>query len=121
AHDVYHGTVEPLYSLIPAGIAGHTTAFFEVSGDDPRPDRAEAVLREAGFTRPVELTLRATPVRVGPDTVAAMEHVADQLNDSGLFDVEVRSVDTERFARGVADGDFGVYVRGWVPDYPDPD
>lgn len=121
AHDVYHGTVEPLYSLIPAGIAGHTTAFFEVYGDDPRPDRAEAVLREAGFTRPVELTLWATPVRFGPDTVAAMEHVADQLNDSGLFDVEVRSVDTERFARGVADGDFGVYVRGWVPDYPDPD
>ncbi|MGP4110840.1 ABC transporter substrate-binding protein [Streptomyces sp. 4N509B] len=119
--EVYHRTVEPLYSIVPAGIAGHTTAFFDRYGDDPRPDLARRALREAGITEPVELTLWATPVRFGPDTVAAFEHLATQLNDSGLFDATVRSVDAQRFAEGVEAGEFGVYVRGWVPDYPDPD
>jgi peptide/nickel transport system substrate-binding protein len=121
ARDVYHRTVEPLYSIVPAGIAGHNTAFFDAYGDDPRPELAEAALRGAGITQPVELTLWTTPVRFGPDTVAEFEHIADQLNAGGLFRASVRSVGTEAFNEGVENGDFGVYVRGWVPDYPDPD
>ena len=27
--DVYQGTAEPLYSIVPAGITGHNTAFFD--------------------------------------------------------------------------------------------
>jgi peptide/nickel transport system substrate-binding protein len=121
ARDVYHRTVDPLYSIVPAGIAGHNTAFFDDYGDSPQPARAEAALREADITEPVELTLWATPVRFGPDTVAAFEHIAEQLNASGLFHADVRSVGTEAFNEGVENGDFGAYVRGWVPDYPDPD
>ncbi|WP_241562612.1 ABC transporter substrate-binding protein [Streptomyces hoynatensis] len=119
--DVYHRTAEPLYSIIPAGITGHNTAFYDAYGDEPRPDKAEEALRAAGITEPVDLTLWATPVRFGPDTVAAFEYLADELNDSGLFRARVRSVDAAAFAEGVANGEFGVYVRGWVPDYPDPD
>ena len=28
---------------------------------------------------------------------------------------------TKEYEQGVADGKFGVYVKGWIPDYPDPD
>lgn len=119
--DVYQRTAEPLYSIVPAGITGHNTAFFDTYGARPQPDRAAEVLEEAGYTDPVELTLWATPIRFGPDTVAAFEHIADQLNASGLFDATVRTADAEEFAEGVENGDYGVYVRGWVPDYPDPD
>jgi peptide/nickel transport system substrate-binding protein len=119
--DVYRRTAEPLYSIVPAGITGHNTAFFDTYGDVPRPGLAEAALRASGITEPVELTLWVTPTRFGPDTEAAFEHIAGQLNDSGLFRATVSSAPADAFARGVANGDYGVYVRGWVPDYPDPD
>ncbi|WP_425086132.1 ABC transporter substrate-binding protein [Streptomyces hainanensis] len=121
ARDVYQRTVEPLYSVVPAGITGHNTAFYDTYGDEPDRGRAEAALRAEGITEPVELTLWVTPTRFGPDTEAAFEHLAAQLDASGLFDATVRSVDADAFARGVADGSYGAYVRGWVPDYPDPD
>ncbi|WP_326599961.1 ABC transporter substrate-binding protein [Streptomyces sp. NBC_01803] len=119
--DVYRRTAEPLYSIVPAGITGHTTSFFDRYGDRPDPGRAEEALRAEGITEPVEVTLWVTPTRFGPDTVAAFEQIADQLNTGGLFDATVRSVGADEFEEGVENGDFGVYVRGWVPDYPDPD
>ncbi|GAA3881995.1 ABC transporter substrate-binding protein [Streptomyces sedi] len=119
--DVYQRTAEPLYSVVPAGITGHNTAFFDRYGATGDPEAAARTLREAGVTEPVELTLWATPVRFGPDTVAAFEYLADQLNDSGLFEATVESVPAEEFAEGVADGEYGAFVRGWVPDFPDPE
>ncbi|WP_062215331.1 ABC transporter substrate-binding protein [Streptomyces sp. NBRC 109706] len=119
--DVYQRTVEPLYSVVPAGITGHTTAFFDRYGSNPDPEAAEAALRAAGITEPVELPLWVTPTRFGPDTVEAFERLADQLNESGLFRATVESVPADEFAEGVAAGEFGAFVRGWVPDYPDPE
>ena len=48
SHNVYKGTAEPLYSMVPKGITGHTTAFFDDYGEpseakaqaDPRAGRA---------------------------------------------------------------------------------
>ncbi len=119
--DVYARTTEPLYSIVPAGITGHTTPFYDRYGSTPQPDRAAEELRDAGITEPVELTLWATPDRFGPDTVEAFEYLARLLNDSGLFEATVRTANTEEFAEGVENGDYAAYVRGWVPDYPDPD
>ncbi|MFG2207842.1 ABC transporter substrate-binding protein [Streptomyces sp. NPDC048638] len=119
--DVYRHTAEPLYSVVPAGITGHNTAFFNTYGDRPHPDKATTALRGAGLTRKVPLTLWATPSRFGPGTVPAVEEIAQQLNGSGLFAAKVRSVPTEEYEKGVASGRFGVYVKGWIPDYPDPD
>ncbi|MFJ9850873.1 ABC transporter substrate-binding protein [Streptomyces sp. NPDC101150] len=119
--DVYQHTAEPLYSVVPAGITGHNTAFFNTYGDRPQPDKATAALRGAGITGKVKLTLWATPDRFGPGTVPAFKEIAQQLNASGLFDAKVRSVPIKEYEQGVADGRFGVYVKGWIPDYPDPD
>ncbi|MFB7635262.1 ABC transporter substrate-binding protein [Streptomyces sp. NPDC056149] len=119
--DVYQRTAEPLYSVVPAGITGHNTAFFNTYGDRPQPDQAAAALREAGIQGKVPLTLWATPDRFGPGTVPAVREIAQQLNASGLFDAQVRSVPTDAYDRGVTAGKFGVYVKGWIPDYPDPD
>ncbi|MER6049643.1 ABC transporter substrate-binding protein [Streptomyces sp. NPDC001793] len=119
--DVYQRTAEPLYSVVPAGITGHNTAFFNTYGDRPQPDKAAAALHDAGLQGKVPLTLWATPDRFGPGTVAAVQEIAQQLNASGLFDAKVRSVPTGDYDQGVAAGRFGVYVKGWVPDYPDPD
>lgn len=59
--DVYEGTATPLYSIIPAGIAGHNTAFFDTYGASPSPAKAASALKGAGITGKVKLTLWSTP------------------------------------------------------------
>ncbi|MDR3082022.1 MAG: ABC transporter substrate-binding protein, partial [Streptomyces sp.] len=118
--DVYERTAEPLYSIVPAGIVGHNTAFYDTYGG--RPDRAKAAqaLRAAGVHGKVKLTLYATPERFGPGTVPSFRLIARQLNASGLFDADVKSIPLKSWDKSVDGGRFGAYVRGWVPDYPDP-
>ncbi|MGI5453314.1 ABC transporter substrate-binding protein [Streptomyces sp. CA-249302] len=119
--DVYQGTATPLYSIIPAGIAGHNTAFFDTYGASPSPTKAAAALKADGITGKVKLTLWSTPSRYGPATDQELKAIAGQLNDSGLFDADVKSVAFDQYEKDIAKGKYGVYVKGWVPDYPDAD
>ncbi|MEV0172461.1 ABC transporter substrate-binding protein [Streptomyces sp. NPDC050803] len=119
--DVYQGTATPLYSIIPAGIGGHNTAFFDTYGARPSKAKAAAALNADGITGKVELTLWSTPSRYGPATDQALKAIAGQLNASGLFAAEVKSVAFDQYEKDVAAGKYGVYVKGWVPDYPDAD
>ncbi|OEJ58121.1 ABC transporter substrate-binding protein [Streptomyces agglomeratus] len=119
--DVYQSTATPLYSIIPSGIGAHNTAFFDTYGGSPQPAKAKQALRGAGITDKVKVTLWATPSRYGPATVQEFEAIAKQLNSSGLFDATVESVEIEQYEKNIAAGKYGVYVKGWVPDYPDPD
>ncbi|MEU6816219.1 ABC transporter substrate-binding protein [Streptomyces sp. NPDC046860] len=120
-HNVYQGTATPLYSIIPAGIIGHNTAFFDTYGARPSKAKAAQALRADGITGKVKLTLWSTPARYGPATDAELRAVADQLNASGLFEADVQSVAFGQYEKDIADGKYGVYVKGWVPDYPDAD
>ncbi|MEU3617337.1 ABC transporter substrate-binding protein [Streptomyces sp. NPDC006872] len=119
--DVYQGTADPLYSIIPAGITGHNTAYFDRYGARPSKAKAAAALADEGITDKVELTLWSTPSRYGPATDQELETIAAQLNASGLFDADVQSVAFDQYEKDIADGKYGVYVKGWVPDYPDAD
>lgn len=120
-NEVYEDTATPLYSIIPAGIAGHNTAFFDTYGARPSKAKAEAALRADGITGKVELTLWSTPSRYGPATDDEFKAVAKQLNASGLFEATVRSVPFAQYEKDIEAGKYGVYVKGWVPDYPDAD
>lgn len=119
--DVYEGTADPLYSIVPAGIAGHNTAFFDRYGARPSRTAAAAALADEGITDKVKLTLWSTPTRYGPATDQELKAIAAQLNASGLFDADVRSVAYGQYEKDIAAGKYGVYVKGWVPDYPDAD
>ncbi|MEU8586294.1 ABC transporter substrate-binding protein [Streptomyces sp. NPDC048664] len=118
---VYDNTATSLYSIIPAGITGHDTSFFDTYGARPSRTRAAAALRGEGITGKVKLTLWSTPSRYGPATDDELRAIAEQLNSSGLFDATMRSVPFDRYEKDIAAGRYGVYVKGWVPDYPDPD
>ncbi|MFV2119160.1 ABC transporter substrate-binding protein, partial [Streptomyces sp. Act-28] len=120
-HDVYQSTATPLYSIVPAGILGHNTAFFDRYGDHPQPALAKKALQEEGVEGKVKLTLYSTPSRYGPGTDEQLNVIAKQLNDSGLFEARVESVEYDQYEKDIQAGKYGVYVKGWVPDYPDPD
>ncbi|GGQ29313.1 MULTISPECIES: ABC transporter substrate-binding protein [Streptomyces] len=119
--DVYAGTATALYSIVPTGIAGHTTPFFDRYGGTPQLDKAKAVLKAANINGKVKVTLYSTPSRYGPSTDQQFEVIAKQLNDSGLFEADVKSVEYEQYEKDIQAGKYGIYVKGWVPDYPDAD
>ncbi|MEU6995965.1 ABC transporter substrate-binding protein [Streptomyces sp. NPDC046465] len=119
--EVYENTATPLYSIVPAGIGGHNTAFFDTYGARPQRAKASAALRGDGINGKVKLTLWSTPSRYGPATDQELRAIAKQLNASGLFDADVKSVGFDQYEKDIEAGKYGVYVKGWVPDYPDPD
>lgn len=119
--EVYESTATPLYSIVPAGITGHSTAFFDTYGDGPQLQKAKDALKDSGVTDKVKLTLWSTPSRYGPSTDDELRTIAKQLNKSGLFDARMETVPFDQYEKDIAEGVYGVYVKGWVPDYPDPD
>ncbi|MEU0070859.1 ABC transporter substrate-binding protein [Streptomyces sp. NPDC006332] len=118
AATVYDGTVDPLYSLIPAGITGHTTSFFDrYPKQDPK--KARKLLTQAGVTLPVRFTYG-----YGTGSGAAAQEAAEikrELQASGLFEVTVRGYEWTDFQKRWASGKLDAYAVGWVADYPDPD
>ncbi|MEE1755497.1 ABC transporter substrate-binding protein [Streptomyces sp. SP18CS02] len=117
---VYQGTAEPLYSMVPKGIAGHTTGFFDRYGE-PDTAKAKKILREAGIDKPVPLTFWFTTDRYGSSTAPEFAELKRQLDGSGLFEVTLQSKPWKDFQAGYQKGDYPVFGRGWFPDFPDPD
>lgn len=117
---VYQGTAEPLYSMVPKGIAGHTTSFFDVFGD-PDENKAKEILTDAGITEPVKMTFWFTTDRYGSSTAPEFAELKRQLEASGLFKITLKSAPWKTFQEGFTKGDYPVFGRGWFPDFPDPD
>ncbi|MFJ4896092.1 ABC transporter substrate-binding protein [Streptomyces sp. NPDC088788] len=118
---IYQNTAIPLYSVIPAGVTGHRTSFFNIYGARPSLIKATNTLRADGISSKVKLTLWSTPSRYGPATDQEMRAIAEELNSSKLFEATVKSIPFNDYSEDVTAGKYGVYVKGWIPDYPDPD
>ncbi|KAA0940719.1 MULTISPECIES: ABC transporter substrate-binding protein [Streptomyces] len=118
AHTVYKDTVEPLYSMVPSGLAGHTTGFFDDYGN-PSTSKARQILLEAGIAEKVPLTLWYTTDRYGSTTRAEFEELRRQLNATGLFAVTVKGRPWKTYEAGYRKGEYPVFGRGWFPDFPD--
>ncbi|MFD8687563.1 ABC transporter substrate-binding protein [Streptomyces sp. NPDC059651] len=117
---VYQGTAEPLYSMVPKGIAAHTTSFFDTFGD-PDEKKAKKILTDAGITKPVAMTFWFTTDRYGSSTAPEFAELKRQLEASGLFRITLKSKPWKTFQEGFTKGEYPVFGRGWFPDFPDPD
>ena len=118
AATVYKGTVDPLYSLIPTGITGHTTSFFDAYPDQD-VKKARTLLTEAGVSLPVHFTYG-----YGKGSGSATAEAADlkkQLETGGLFKVTLKGYEWTDFQKQWATGKLDAYAVGWVADYPDAD
>ncbi|MGI5453315.1 ABC transporter substrate-binding protein [Streptomyces sp. CA-249302] len=117
---VYGTQAEPLYSLVPASITGHSNSFFNKYGD-PSVSKAKSLLTKAGITSPVKLTLHYTTDHYGSATAKEFEVLKKQLNDSGLFDVSIEGAKWDAFIPAERKGEYDVWGMGWFPDFPDAD
>ncbi|WP_367220878.1 ABC transporter substrate-binding protein [Streptomyces sp. 16-176A] len=120
AHEVYKDTVDPLYSMVPKGLTGHTTGFFDDFGD-PSVSKARQILASAGIKEKVPLTFWYTTDRYGSETAKEFEELKRQLDASGLFTITLRSRPWKTYVVGYQKGEYPVFGRGWSPDFPDPD
>ncbi|MFC5218017.1 ABC transporter substrate-binding protein [Streptomyces coerulescens] len=120
AHKIYRDTVDPLYSMVPKGLTGHTTGFFDDYGD-PSVSKAREILTKAGINEPVPLTFWYTTDRYGSETALMFEELKRQLNASGLFEITLKSRPWKTYAPGYQKGEYPVFGRGWFPDFPDAD
>lgn len=118
AGEVYKGTVTPLFSLVPAGIAAHSTPFFD-AWPTPNGLTAKKLLKDAGITAPVTINLG---VNVRGANIAEAEEIKKQLESTGLFHLTIKPVEVwADFQKAYAAGAFDAYTIGWIADFPDAD
>jgi peptide/nickel transport system substrate-binding protein len=115
---VYLGTHQPLYSMVPIGMAGHVDAF-------PKRDLdgAKLLLADAGYSEesPLEMDFWWTPTHYG-DTEADLATVMKaNLEETGMIKVNLQSAEWATYTDYFGPGTMPVFLLGWYPDYIDPD
>jgi peptide/nickel transport system substrate-binding protein len=119
--NVYNGTVEPLYSMVPRGLAGHIDAFKTEYGAQPNVQAARQTLQQAGVSTPVNLELWYTPSRYGDLSADEYAEIKRSLDESGLFSVRLKSTEWDQYSEAAFTDQYPAYQLGWFPDFPDPD
>ena len=118
---IYKGTATPLFSTVPAAFPGSKESFKDAFGD-PDPAKAKAILDEAGVSTPVTLDGWYTPTHYGPVEVDLWNEIKRQLEESGLFKVNLDSTEWDQYKEEAFEkGTYYFYGLGWFPDFPDAD
>jgi peptide/nickel transport system substrate-binding protein len=123
ADQVYKGTYLPLYSYVPEGLTGATEVFKDLYGTDGAPDadKAAEILTAAGITEPVVLNLQYNPDHYGESSGDEYALVKSQLEESGLFTVNLQSTEWVQYSKDRTSDVYPAYQLGWFPDYSDAD
>ncbi|HWL78170.1 ABC transporter substrate-binding protein [Microbacterium sp.] len=124
SEQVYKGTYTPLYSYVPEGFAGAIEALKPLYGDGnggPDVEKAAARLEEAGVETPVALSLQYSPDHYGPSSGDEYAMVKSQLEESGLFTVDLKSTEWVQYSEDRTSDVYPAYQLGWFPDYSDAD
>ncbi|WP_406054792.1 ABC transporter substrate-binding protein [Kribbella sp. NBC_00889] len=117
---VYGDHVSPLFSLVPPGFGGQVDAF-KTEYKQPNKVAAAAILKEAGITVPVALTVGWTPLQYGTTAKAEVLELKRQLDASGLFRVTLRNADWPEYQTLARAGAYDLYYGSWIPESPDAD
>ncbi|MET0781902.1 MAG: ABC transporter substrate-binding protein [Microbacterium sp.] len=124
SEQVYKGTYTPLYSYVPDGFNGATQVLKDLYGDGaggPDVEKAKATLEAAGVTTPVALSLQYSPDHYGPSSGDEYALVKSQLEESGLFTVDLKSTEWVQYSKDRTSDVYPAYQLGWFPDYSDAD
>lgn len=124
AKDVYNDTYSPLYSMVPEGLTGAAKPFEQLYGDGnggPSVDKAKETLSKAGVTGKVQLDIQYAPDHYGSTSDDEYAELKTQLENSGLFTVNIQSTVYTTYAQERTKDAYPVYQLGWFPDFSDAD
>ncbi|WP_069711102.1 ABC transporter substrate-binding protein [Curtobacterium sp. ER1/6] len=124
AKDVYDNTYSPVYSMVPDGLTGAAKPFEELYGNGsggPDVDKAKETLSKAGVTGKVQLDIQYAPDHYGSTSDDEYAELKTQLENSGLFTVNIQSTVYTTYAQERTKDAYPVYQLGWFPDFSDAD
>lgn len=118
---VFLGTFDPLYSMIPAGMAYHNEAFS--TWGDANYSATIALLAPFGYNTTHKLPLHLYYESSGHYPSSQQQALAYQQDweDSGVIDVELTGLDWPSYRLARNAGTMDVFLYGWYPDFIDPD
>jgi peptide/nickel transport system substrate-binding protein len=118
---VFLGLAQPLYSIIPPGMLGHTEAFKELG--DANYTFTRSLLAELGYNESNKLTFELWYESSGHYPMSAEQALLykEALEASGVISVTLRSADWAEYRANRNAEIMDAYVYGWYPDYVDPD
>lgn len=110
---------------MPDGFTGATEVLKELYGDGeggPDPDQAAQILEDAGVETPVQLSLQYnSDDHYGPSSGDEYALVKSQLEETGLFSVDLQSTEWVQYSEDRTADVYPAYQLGWFPDYSDAD
>jgi peptide/nickel transport system substrate-binding protein len=121
ATNVYKGTFQPAYSMIPQGVADATEPFKATFGAAPDPAKAKAALTAAGVTTPVNINIDYTTDHYGPTSADEYNEVKRQLEATNLFKVTLNGTAWTTYNAERVKDTYSIYQLGWFPDFVDGD
>ncbi len=112
---LYYSTGVPAKGILAPGLAGYNPALPGFAYD---PDKAKALLKEAGYANGFQMTLFQTAD--SPSTLKINEAIQAMLSKVGIK-ADIKQLDSSAYFATRKDGKLGNYVSDWSADYNDPD
>jgi len=118
---VFLGLADPLYSIIPPGMLGHTEAFQELG--DKNYTLTRSLLAEVGYDETNKLKFDLWYESSGHYPMSADQAtvIKNALEASGVIEVTLKSADWSSYREYRNQEIMDAYIYGWYPDYVDPD
>jgi peptide/nickel transport system substrate-binding protein len=119
---VFEGRNIPAYHMVPDGYPYATQPFYDKYGTRDL-DMAISLLEGEGYTadNPFVFDLWFPPEHYGTTTADVMQVIKEQLEETGLIQVNLNSMNWAEYVDGFVAGDLPFFILGWFPDFADPE
>jgi peptide/nickel transport system substrate-binding protein len=119
---VFEGRNTPAYSMVPPSYPYATEPFLDRYGTRDL-DMAIQILTDLGYTaeNPFVFDLWYPPEHYGTTTADVMQIIQEQLEETGLIQVNLQSQNWAEYVDSFVAGNLPLFILGWFPDFVDPD
>lgn len=119
---VFEGRNTPAYGMVPPSYPYATEPFLDKYGTRDL-ELAKQLLQTAGYSEdnPFTFDLWYPPEHYGTTTADVMQVIKEQLEETGMMVVNLKSQNWAEYVNGFVAGEAPFFMLGWFPDFTDPD
>jgi len=119
---VFEGRNTPAYDMVPSSYPYATSSFLDKYGTRDL-DLSKQLLTDLGYTtdQPFEFDIWYPPEHYGTTTADVMQILKEQLEETGLIKVKLKSQNWAEYVDSFVAGELPFFILGWFPDFVDPD
>jgi peptide/nickel transport system substrate-binding protein len=119
---VFEGRNPPAYHMVPPGYPYATEPFLDKYGTRDL-EMAKELFAQEGFSEenPFVFELWYPPEHYGTTTADVMQVIKEQLEETGMVQVELISQNWAEYVDSFVAGEIPFFILGWFPDFVDPD